>query len=75
MVEAARARGAISSVWYGGPKEKSGENKSAEYTCEWLQEQALLPDLPFEGESAIVLRHFHIDRIGASQGFLTLKHR
>ena len=34
---------------YGGPKEKSGKDKSAEYTCEWLQEQALRPELPFKG--------------------------
>lgn len=37
-------------VLFGQQKEKSGKIKSVEYTCDWLREQALRPDLPFEGE-------------------------
>lgn len=50
MAGAARARRANLSVWYDGLNEKSGKNDSAEYTFEWLQEQALLPDFLFKGE-------------------------
>lgn len=36
MVKAARERGLIFGVWFGGPKEKSEKNKSVEYTCDRL---------------------------------------
>ena len=50
MVKAAKKRGLILGVLFGRPKEKSGKNKSVEYSCDWLREQVLRPGLPFEGQ-------------------------
>jgi len=47
----AKARCSLSGMWYNVDNSKSGKDNCLVHTLKWIQEIALMGDLPFEGEN------------------------
>ena len=51
LITYAKTHCSLSGVWYNVDCSKSGEDKCLAHTLEWIQEMALMGDLPFGGEN------------------------